>query len=161
METDTNDIEIKKLEELISPHISTNKVIVDKKIGYLTAAGDNYGSIMLKIDLTLKDKTDQSTDNLSVVAKIIPTSEYFQEIFNIQVAFKNEIAFYDTIVPTLIEFKKKNGITEDSNLFPKLYGARINLNDQSDRVDKDGVIALENLKIEGNFLNIYYLVYIQ
>lgn len=147
---DAATLNIEQLEDLLGSQISADKKIIDKKIAYLTAPGDNYGSIMLKVDLTLQDKNNQK-DNLSVVAKIIPISEYFQEAFNVQVTFKNEIAFYATILPTLNNFKKQHGITEDSDLFPKLYGARISLDSQSQKVDKDGVILLENLKTQGNF----------
>ncbi|CAH1282583.1 unnamed protein product [Diabrotica balteata] len=90
--------------------------------------------------------------DLNVVAKQIPDSEYYQEVFNIQVTFNIEKEFYNTIVPTLYEFQKKYNVPV-SDSFPKFYGARNNLNGVNNVVDKDGLIVLENLKVKG-FVNL-------
>lgn len=141
---------IKKLEDLLTPYIDKNKKIASYNTSRLTAPGENYGSLMLKVDLILLDKQGGGNEeNFSVVAKLIPETEFFQEIFNIQVTCKNEIAFYDTVVPTLQNFQREQGVKEVADIFPKLFGARLNLKKNSDIVDQDSVLVLENLITNG------------
>ncbi|KAG5870714.1 hypothetical protein JTB14_020726 [Gonioctena quinquepunctata] len=141
--------EIKNLDELIGQYIDKNKKIVDTNITRLTAPGDNYGSEMLRVDLILKDGKSDKREDLSVVAKLIPETEFFRYIFNIQVAFNAERNFYATVVPTLQEFQKTQGITEVIDCFPKFYGARTNLKNDDGDIDDDAVIVMENLKVLG------------
>lgn len=136
---------IKDLVKLITPYIDKNKKIFDYKISRLTAPGENYGSLMLRVDVVLVDQNGGNEENFSIVAKLIPELEIFQKMFNIQVTCKNEIAFYDTIIPTLQNFQREQGVEKVADFFPKLYGARINLKKDSDVVDADAVLILENL----------------
>lgn len=142
--------QIKNLEEVINPFLQNNKKIISKTVSYLTTSGENYGSEMLKIDLVIENEESNKKETLNVVAKLIPESELFQKVFNIQVTFKSEIAFYQTIVPTLQNFQKERGDTNTMNCFPKPYGGRINLNN-SDNVDKDAILLLENLALKGKY----------
>nr|XP_023014587.1 uncharacterized protein LOC111504301 [Leptinotarsa decemlineata]XP_023014588.1 uncharacterized protein LOC111504301 [Leptinotarsa decemlineata] len=141
---------ILNLEELLINHIDQNKKIVGTKITRLTAPGDNFGSEILKIDLVLNDKTGNS-ENLSVIAKLIPEFEFYQEIFNIQWTFKNERNFYEKIIPCLQQFQKEQGVQDVIDLFPKYYGSRCNLEDKDTKVDGNAVLILENLKIKGYY----------
>lgn len=141
------EMKIQKLEDLVYQHVSKDKRIVQTKITSLTPPGENFGSSILKVDLTLEDEHKLS-DSLSMVVKMIPESELFQALFNVQVTFKLETAFYEIIVPTLQNFQRERGVTDVIDFFPKFYGARINLDD-GDEVDQNGVILLENLKVSG------------
>lgn len=142
---------IKKINGLIKDTDCSGCEIVDTRVSKLTAPGENYGSIMLKVDIHLKDPENGREKVIYGVAKLIPGHEKVREIFNIQVTFKNELAFYSTIIPTLEEFLEQNGLRSAINCFPKLIGGRINLNG-SDVVDCDAVILLENLKASGRLL---------
>lgn len=138
------------LEGLLQPYIGPNKKIVDVKKDRLTAPGENYCSIMLKLDITLKNLETGKEEELFAVAKTINTevNEFFKKSAPPQ--FKKEIAFYTEIVPALQEFQREQGITDVIDLFPKLYAARKNLHGNDDEVDDDCVIILENLKVQGN-----------
>ncbi|CAH1155958.1 unnamed protein product [Phaedon cochleariae] len=138
--------EIKNLEQLLLQHLDKGKSIVATNISRLTSYGENYGSEMLKVDLTLKDETGH-TEELSVVAKLIPESEFFRVLFNVQVSFKVETAFYDTIVPALQEFQRQHGVTKVIDNFAKFYGARTSL--EGEVVNEDAALILENLKVQG------------
>lgn len=138
---------IYQLDELLSQYIDKDKKIVETKIARLTAPGENFGSTILKVDLVLADNHGES-EPLSIVAKLIPENEFFQKIFNIQVTFKMESAFYEVIVPTLQQFQKEQAVKDVIDFFPKYYGSRENLNG-SDKVDGNAVLLLENLKISG------------
>lgn len=140
-------IKIEKLDELFNHNVDKSKKLIDTKICSLTQPGENFGSTILKVDLTFEDDNKETTE-VKVVAKLLPKLEFFQKVFDVQVTFKLEKAFYDTIIPTLKEFEYKHGPINVLECFPKFYGARLNLNG-SDKVDSDAVILLENLKEQG------------
>lgn len=131
--------------------------IMNQKINYLTAPGENYGSLMLAIELNLKNKKSSIEKVLKTVAKLMAPNEFIQKVFNSQVSFKSEINFYEIIVPTLQNFRKKCGL-EEMGIFAHSYGSRINLNG-SDVVDGNGILILENLKETGNLLVYYFIIY--
>ncbi|XP_018569812.1 uncharacterized protein LOC108909863 [Anoplophora glabripennis] len=139
---------IENLQEVLSGYIKKSQRISDKKITNLTAPGENYGSIMLKLDVTLKDENDGTEEELHAVAKMIPEQEFVRKIFNTQVTFKNEVAMYNVIAPTLRDFQRENGVNEVIDCFPDFYGARINLGEHG-TVDENAVLILENLDFKG------------
>lgn len=139
--------------------VDKDLVIVNQKVNRLTAPGENYGSLMLALEVIFKNKPDEKEKVLQTVAKMIPPSEFLQTVFNIQVTFKNEIEFYREIIPTLQCFRRKFGLSE-MEAFPKCFGARINLNGGK-TVDKNAVLLLENLKLTGKIFYFFVkLVYI-
>ncbi|XP_018569816.1 uncharacterized protein LOC108909865 [Anoplophora glabripennis] len=138
---------IENLQEVLSEYIKKSQSISDKKITNLTAPGENYGSIMLKLDLTLKEENGTEKE-LHAVAKMIPGQEFAREAFNIQVTFKNEIAMYNVIAPTLRDFQRENGVNKVIDCFPEFYGARLNLGEQNGTVDENAVLILENLNFK-------------
>lgn len=145
---------IEKLDELVYEHISKDKRIINIKITPLTEPGENFGSTILKLDLTL-DSSTNSTELLSIVAKMIPTDEFFQQLFNIKLTFRLESAFYEIIVPTLQNFQRECGVQNVIDFFPQFYGARMNLVGGDD-VDCNAVLLLENLKVSGKQLKIIH-----
>lgn len=152
--------ELKKLEDVVSQYICRKKKIEAKKISLFSAPGENYGGILLKADLTLRNDRENGLpeyEDLSLIIKTIPPTEYFQILFNTQVSVKAEIAFYEVIVPTFNDFQTKHGI-KTNDLFPEFYGGRISLDENSDKVDRDSIIALQNLQIEGNFFTFFYMI---
>jgi hypothetical protein len=134
---------INNIEDLIP--LGETKKIVDRKIKRLTAVGENYGSLMLSVDLIIK--TPIGNEEIHAVAKTVPPNEYIQKIFNTPVTFRNEIAFYKNIVPLLQEFQREHGVKEVIDFVPKYYGSRLNLKCDEGEVDKDAVLLLENLKV--------------
>ncbi|XP_966903.1 uncharacterized protein LOC655281 [Tribolium castaneum] len=138
----TETITIKNFSSLLS--LPPSKKLKECKIARLTAPGENYGSLMLKVDVTLTT-TSGGSETLHLVAKMVPPNPDIQEIFNTSVTFRNEIEFYRKIVPALRNFQKKFG-PEVVNFFPKYFGSRLNLTG-SDHVDPDAVLLLDNLKI--------------
>ncbi|RZC37801.1 EcKinase and/or DUF1679 domain containing protein [Asbolus verrucosus] len=145
-------LEIKNLQELIKPVLDKNKKYVSTKIAKLTAAGDNYGSLMLSVDITIENEKAQ-TEHLTVVAKMLPQNEFIETLFNSQRTYRNEVGFYQIIAPCLRELQKEQGLSEFFNSFPAFYNARMSLNPASTRVDEDAVLLIKNIKDEG-FINI-------
>lgn len=141
---------IAKLEELVCQYIGKDKKIVDETTTRLTPPGENFGSTILKVDLILENENGEK-ESVSIVAKLIPEDELFQQIFNIHVAFNMETAFYEEIVPTMQEFQRQRGVKEVIDFVPKFYGSRKNINGTDDKIDANAVILLENLKMSGKY----------
>lgn len=142
---------IENLEGLLKKHLGSKKEIVDIKQETLTAPGENYCSIMLKLDITVNNLETGKEEEIHAVAKTINTevNEFFRKSAHPQ--FKKEIAFYSEIVPALQKFQTEQGVADVLDLFPKLYATRKNLHGKDDEIDDDAIIILENLKVQGNY----------
>lgn len=118
----------------------------------LTAPGENYGSLMLRLDVTVENQNIIS--EINTVAKMLPPNTFLQEMFNSQVTFRKEIAFYKVIIPTLQQFQRDHDVQTILDFTPQYYGSRLNLkNDDSAKVDEHAVLVLENLKVD-KFVNL-------
>ncbi|XP_035792721.1 uncharacterized protein LOC118466930 isoform X2 [Anopheles albimanus] len=156
---------IRDLEGLLAPVLPPGTRVHRYEAEFLTAPGDNYGSTMLAVTVhTRRDATDpeekqqhdRSEDDTSsplhLVAKMRPSSEEFLEIFQIDTTFVKEAAVYLKIVPTLLELQREQGFGGDGQLidvFCRCYGARVSLDPSVEKVDADGVMLFENLKLAG------------
>ncbi|XP_063927629.1 uncharacterized protein LOC135140848 [Zophobas morio] len=136
------DAQIKKLENLVC---LPGKKIQSCDVKRLTAPGENYGSLMLSLDITAEGPN--GPEKISLVAKTVPPNEFIQELFMTSITFRNEIVFYKQIVPTLQEFQRENGVKEVIDFTPKYFGSRLNLTG-GESVDENGALVLENLKIQ-------------
>ncbi|CAH1124986.1 unnamed protein product [Ceutorhynchus assimilis] len=141
-----NKKEIEKLEDLIKGTIDGE--LVEQQVSSLLPPGENYGSVMYKVDFKVKTSSGEIKE-YHAVAKCTPLNQVTQEMFNTQVTFKSEIAWYTTVIPTLKSFAKEQGLRRELDFFQQFYGARISLDPESDKVDLDGVILTENLKYLG------------
>jgi hypothetical protein len=135
--------QIKNIEDLIP--LGDGKKIVDYKIKRLTTPGENRGSLMLKVDFTVKTST--GNEEIYAAAKAVLPNEFIQEHFNTPVTFRNEIAFYKKIIPLLQDFQRQHGVKDVIDFVPKYYGSRLNLKGDEGNMDQDAVLLLENLKV--------------
>ncbi|CAG9827093.1 unnamed protein product [Diabrotica balteata] len=145
-------MQIKDLSGVLSSLLGSNRTIKESKISNLLARGENYGSLMLKLDVTIENEEGKE-DVWHLVGKTLPETELFRGIFYVHTTYTNEMAFYDTIVPTLQNFQKDLGISNIIDCFPKCYASRKNLLKNSDVIDDDAIIILENLQATG-YVNI-------
>lgn len=141
--------EIKNLPELLKPIIGERCTYITHTSKLLNAAGENYGSLMLSVDVELNN--DGKRKMMNMVVKLCPPNEWLRRMFATDITFQKEVKFYLQLVPTLYEFQLNHNIPEDNilNVFPKCLAARFNVNEKSDIVDQDAVLILENLRIEG------------
>lgn len=145
-----NSIQIKQLDELLLPCLRRNVKLKKYSTKQLTAAGENYGSLMIAVEIILEESNGLSREEvLNIVAKMCPPNEWIKKMFNTVVTFKKEIAMYNTVFPILTAFQREQGCSNVISFFPKCYGARINLNASSNVVDDDAILLLENLKLSG------------
>lgn len=141
-------MEVRNLKELIAAHIGSGNSIVSYESSNLLSSGENYGSILLRIKIKYRDSEDAEKD-ADWVAKIAPPIPFLWEFFNTPVTFKKEVGVYKIIQPTLNEFGREKGIDNLIDLFAKYYGSRVSLNPDTDEVDRDAVLLMENLKTSG------------
>ncbi|XP_057666279.1 uncharacterized protein LOC130900005 [Diorhabda carinulata] len=141
-------VEIVQLEQLLNAQIGEGKKIVNSKVSPLTFPGENYGSEMLKVDVSIEAE-DGTHEQIHLVAKLIPRNHFAKIVFNVQVSFMLETKFYEIIIPTLQKFQSKQGYENVIDSFPKFYCARNNLRIDSNIIDDDAVLVLENLKAKG------------
>lgn len=139
-------MDIIDIEKLLAPKLGPNKQITNVHISKPPPKG--VGSVMLKVNLTVKDDNNKE-EHLHLVAKKMPSSEFAKQVFNIQETFKKEIAFYQVIIPILKEFQKEENIDGVFDNFAEFYGARFNLDGNSEVVDENGVLLLEDLSVKG------------
>lgn len=142
--------EIRNLEDFLADFIEPNEKVISSNVERLTAPGENYLSLVLKVDVTLLNQESGIQKQFSGVAKCFnPRKEKEEEKFRTfeKENYVSELTFYKDIVPTLSDFAKERGLAFD--IFPKLIGYRPNLHGKTDDVDDDSIILLENLKLEG------------
>lgn len=140
---------ISQLKELLREYLGSDFEIKSEKVKPLTAPGENYGSLILALELTVLKENQEQT--LYAVAKLPPRSEILKEAFETTITFKKEIIAYTKIIPALIQLQLDYELPEKYlvDIFPKCYGARINLTKNKSEVDDDAVLLFENLKIQG------------
>ncbi|EFA00204.1 uncharacterized protein LOC660404 [Tribolium castaneum] len=137
---------IENLDNLIAEIIPKNYAFVDAKITRLTASGDNYGSLLLAVDITVKNEKENKL--IHAVAKRPPSNKLVQELFNSQFTFPNEVGFYQTIIPCLRQFQQEQGVKDLISCFPEFYTARLS-KDATGKVDESSVLLIKNIKKEG------------
>lgn len=141
--------EIKELQSVIQPYLKPHQEIMRYETKSLMNAGENYGSLMLKVTITLNDRETNKESTLNLVAKLVPRNEWIQRMFNSPATFRKEAAFYSTISSTLRAFEAENNLKSVWTMFPKYYGGRLSLNPNSEFGDNDAVLLLENVKLRG------------
>lgn len=142
-------MEIKDLDKVLQ-FVGPNAKIINVSSKPLTALGENYGSLMLALEIKLQINNGCTKhETINLVAKMCPPNEYLKKIFDTLLTFKKEIAVYSSVFPTLKTFQQEQGMKNVIEFFPKCYGARISLNPNSNAVDDDAILLLENLKLSG------------
>lgn len=146
---------IVNLDELIYGYTGPSKTIMKKDIKNLTAPGDNYCSLMLKIDVTLKNLNNNEEEMLYMVGKCLNKGrKSFMDTFS-PWQFKKEIEFFAKIVPALKELQREQGAEEEYDIFPKVLALRRNLHGNDDEIDDEAVILMENLIQQGRLIYYY------
>lgn len=142
--------EIKNLQELLSQYVGPHKKIISSEISKLTAPGENYLSVVLKVDVVVRDETTGKEEKVNAVGKCLHSNDVHQMLRNFgKKNYETELAFYTEILPTLQEFVKEKGLKRNFDIFPKLIAYRPNLNGETDEVDENSILLMENLDVEG------------
>ncbi|XP_014488120.1 PREDICTED: uncharacterized protein LOC106751660 isoform X2 [Dinoponera quadriceps] len=136
---------VQDLETLLRNAYGPDFQINDMEWEPLTDPGENFGSVILAININAELNEKKRT--LNVVVKLPPKSAYLLELFDSPLTFQKELAFYSTVAPEFLKLQNENGIPweELSVITPRFVAGRLGLRDPQ-RFDEQAAIILENLK---------------
>lgn len=146
MSSSIEPLPVQKLDSLLAQSLGNDFQIKHVEWRPLTAPGENFGSVMLAINVTLSWPTTNKTETLNLVAKLPPPNAYLLDLFNSPVTFQKELQFYNSMAKEYVNLQLESGINEkDLNiLVPKFYSGRLGL--KSNEFDEQATIIFENLK---------------
>lgn len=136
---------VKDLEALLAQTYGTDFQIYDVEWKPLTDPGENFGSVILAININAEQNNKKKV--LHLVVKLPPRSEYLLDLFDSPITFKKELEFYSIVAPEFLKLQTENGIAREdlSVIVPRFLGGRLGLRDPL-RFDDQAAIILENLK---------------
>lgn len=145
----SSSLNIEDIDQLIAPYLIGYKVLTYHTKTF-AHPGDNYGSILQGVILKLQ-KPNGKLEFLDTVAKLLPTNELFTNVFKPERTFRTEISCYALMAPELHILLKNSNVSERdvTDVFPKCYGARTSLSNDTEYVDSNAVLLLENLNNSG------------
>lgn len=148
MSPSVEPLPLENLNDLLAQSLGKDVQVKQLEWRPLTAPGENFGSVMLAINVTVT--RSNKTDTLHLVGKLPPTSAYLLDLFNSPVTFKKELRFYSSMAKEFIELQLESGINENdlTYLTPEYFGGRLGLKDPN-VFDEQSAIILENLKYNG------------
>ncbi|KAL7286198.1 hypothetical protein TKK_0019532 [Trichogramma kaykai] len=148
----TEPIVLRQPEQLLRQVLGRDLIVVDCQQVPLLPPGENYASLMLKVDVVVKKKPDADNERLELVAKMAPGTSLQQRIVKITAAWKKEIYIFKELIPQYRELQREVGVAEKDliDILPKYYGSRLSLDlNERDKADLDAVLLMENLKSIG------------
>ncbi|KAJ8673154.1 hypothetical protein QAD02_004416 [Eretmocerus hayati] len=118
----------------------------------LLPLGENYGSTILKVHAIIKRKGEDEEENLDLVAKMMPPTDFQRIAFDVDTSFEKEAFLYEQLIPSYQKLEREMGIPEDQvfDIVAELYGVRRSLLPDS-KIDDDAVILMENLIAAGYY----------
>lgn len=122
-----------------------NFQIKDIEWNPLTDPGENFGSVILALNISIEQNDKKRT--LNVVVKLPPKSAYLLDLFDSPLTFKKELAFYSAVAPEFLKLQKESGIPREelSIITPRFVAGRLGLRNPQ-CFDEQAAIILENLK---------------
>lgn len=145
----SKQMDFKDLEPLLRrSYNDKNLKVLDFEATRLLPPGENYCSIMIKLNVRMR-KNDGQEKTQHLVAKTPSPSE---NAVNIEwpLVFKKELYMYAELRPLYRELDKASGIDDNEviNVWPDYVGYRNSL-DHGDKIDYDSLMLLENVKYQG------------
>ncbi|XP_011497435.1 PREDICTED: uncharacterized protein LOC105361852 [Ceratosolen solmsi marchali] len=139
---------LEDLESILRETISSTLTVQVKEWKHLTDPGENFGSLILAVNVDVIDNLKQEIYHL--VCKMPPKSDYLLDLFNSPITFKKEIYFYKQIAPAFLQLQINSGFNENEliKLVPHFYGGRMGLHG-TEKFDSQASIVLENLQYLG------------
>ena len=141
-----------KFEQLLKKSLGNDVELINYEGRKFLPFGENYCSLMVKIEATIRRGKCSDEEKLQLVAKTAGDFEKYPLIW--PKVFKKEVFIYQHLVPMYREIELASGINADDvfDNVPKFYGYRNSLYDTDDeKVDKDSMMLMENLKVPGYY----------
>ncbi|XP_066998749.2 uncharacterized protein [Anabrus simplex] len=141
-----------RLECLLKPKLGRDLIVKECKYTPNTKPGENYGSVMLALEITICHTESSLSETLNVVAKFAPPTDFLQSVFDFKNTFCKEMNLYKLVGPEIENMQKESEIPDEEilNVLAKFYGAQTSLRGDLDiTADDNAVLLLENLKVSG------------
>lgn len=139
---------IPQLESLLHKKLGKAFELIEYTATSLLPPGENYGSLILKVDVTIRmNEKKEETRELHLIAKIPPPTQRQRDFFDSPFTFDKERFMYEEILPMYRKLEKDCGISDVFDIAPDFYGSRLSLSGEV--FDDDAVILMENLKTRG------------
>jgi hypothetical protein len=135
------EVTLRDPESILQRQFGDDLKVVHFKAESFLKAGDNYGSTILNVQVKIKRTHNAEEENLYLIAKMLPPTDFQRLIFETSFSFKKEIFIYESLIPTYRSVY--NGVFD---VTPKFCGSRLSIKADVDEVDEDAVILMENLK---------------
>ncbi|XP_046487354.1 uncharacterized protein [Neodiprion pinetum] len=145
------DVVLRDLDALLRKKFGDDLVVDSFTTSSLVPPGENYGSSMFKVEaIVRRGGPGSEQEKLSLVAKMVPPTEFQKKMFDSPFTFRKEISMFKVIGPAYQALERECGIPESKvfDILPNFYGARLSLNETEDTFDHDAVILMENLKMK-------------
>lgn len=145
-------IELHELQPVLSRTFGDRLIVVRYTTKNLLQPGENYGSTILSVHTVIKRNNEAEEEDLYLIAKMPPPTEFQRQIFDSPYTFRKEIFMYENIVPFYQELEREMGLKEAEvfDILPKYYQSRLSLNPDVD-FDDNAVILMENLRTRGYY----------
>jgi len=146
-------IELRELQPILSRTFGDQLIVIHYTTKNLLQPGENYGSTILSVHAVIKRNDESEKEDLYLIAKMPPPTEFQRQIFDSPFTFKKEIFMYENIVPYYQELEKEMGLKENEvfDILPKYYQSRLSLTPNVDFDDDNAVILMENLRTRGYY----------
>ncbi|XP_008207762.1 uncharacterized protein LOC103316329 isoform X1 [Nasonia vitripennis] len=141
------EIVLRDPQPILRKKLGDYLVVLDFESDSLVKAGDNYGSTILKVRVIVKRGKNAEKEELHLVAKMLPPTDFQRSIFDSAFTFKKEIFLYEELIPMYRSLYKGA-----FDVVPECYGCALSSKNGADEVDEDAVILLENLKVKGYYM---------
>lgn len=145
---------LQDLQSLLRQKLGDSLVVEKYTVKDFLPPGENYGSKIVSVDAIIRrNKNDNNSEELNMIAKLLPPTLYQREMFDSPFTFKKEIFMYNEILPAYRKLEIDNGVDENEafNSAAICYGSRQSLNPDID-FDDNAAIVLENLKTRGYYM---------
>lgn len=148
-------IELRELQPLLRRAFDDRLIVVRYTTKNLLPPGENYGSTILSVHAIIKRDNDADEEDLHLVAKMSPPTDYQKTMFDSPYTFRKEIFMYENIVPYYNQLEREAGLEEDQlfDILPKYYQSRMSLDPEVD-FDDDAIILMENLTARGYYIGV-------
>lgn len=150
---DSKTIELRELQPILSRTFGDQLIVIRYTTKNLLQPGENYGSTIFGVHAVIKRDDEAEEEDLYLVAKMPPPTQFQREIFDSPYSFRKEIFMYETIIPYYKQLERDVGFKEDElfDILPKYYQSRLSLSPDVD-FDDNAVILMENLKTRGYYV---------
>ncbi|KYN07305.1 PREDICTED: uncharacterized protein LOC108781148 isoform X2 [Cyphomyrmex costatus] len=145
-------IELHELQPILSRTFGDRLIVVRYTTENLLQPGENYGSTIFSVHAVIKRNDEAEEEDLYLIAKMPPPTEFQRQIFDTPFTFKKEIFMYEDIVPYYQKLEEEMGLKENEvfDILPKYYKSRLSLSPNVE-FDDNAVILMENLRARGYY----------